>query len=96
MSVFLMFPKDGSPCLVLTFFHVLLKIYLFSCSLREPSCSAPSSNGCSCSLRGFHFHFVFSCSFMSSLELFLCSLRVPHFMFLHSSFMSSPKLFSCS
>jgi hypothetical protein len=33
---------------------------------------------------------------MSSLEFFLCSLRVPHFMFLCSSFMSSPKLFSCS
>jgi len=88
MSVFLMFPKEGSPCLVLTFFHVLFKAiyshvpkrdcsgmsvflmfpkrgfsmsgphflscasqsYLFSCSVRVPSCSAPSCSFSKCIL----------------------------------------------
>jgi hypothetical protein len=102
--VFLMFPKEGSPCLVL--------IFLFMCFsklsiLMSPKGSfphglllhVPSSKSILMFLEGGGSIFIvfFSCSFMSSLEFFLCSLRVPPFYtFLHSSLMSSPKLFSCS
>ncbi len=88
-------PKRGFSMSGPHFLSCASQGYPFSCSLRVPSCSFIKRT--LMFLKGVPFSWCFFMFFHVLLGVILMFPEgSPFFMFLHSSFMSSPKLFSCS